>query len=405
MKSLAFHITPFIVFLIVSTTVQSQDQLLNEIKLLKDQITLLSQDVKETKESIHRILGNITDINRNSISTSSEHKKAIEEVRKLFETKSASVATSNTEEVQRTKKDTKKEKIMTDAPELEIEDAVRLEGQVTATVELDNNRYAVGYSDGNIEIRSSDNHAVISSLQKGHQYGVFSIVYVKPNYLISAGQESEINVWDLNKNVIHKKLSGHTGAIISLCDIENNQIASGSGGRDNSIKIWDIQTGALISTLEGHTKGVYGIVKINPSTIVSISYDKTIRTWSTQTNTEIVAKRIKEDEFLSSINLILPNVIAVGTKGGNIILWNLQKLEKIGTLKGHEDSVLKIIKYEPGYILTSSADSSIKLWNYDKKVLVSTHLSHTKSVSCLMLLGDKRVFSGSDDGTVKIWNS
>ena len=68
-------------------------------------------------------------------------------------------------------------------------------------------------------------------------------------------------------------------------------IASGSGSsyeNDNSVRVWDVKTGKQLWQLTGHTDMVTGVC-FDPTgkTIVSCSWDKTIRFWDSATGAAI----------------------------------------------------------------------------------------------------------------------
>ena len=75
-------------------------------------------------------------------------------------------------------------------------------------------------------------------------------------------------------------LQGHSNWVYSVSiSADGSTIVSGS--YDNTIKIWSMKGGSLLRTLEGHSSYVMS-VSISPdgSTIVSGSDDNTIRIWS-----------------------------------------------------------------------------------------------------------------------------
>ena len=73
-----------------------------------------------------------------------------------------------------------------------------------------------------------------------------------------------------------KVLNGHTSYVYSVIKLNETTIVSGSF--DNTLRVWDL-TNDTSRVLNGHTNSVYSIVKINETTIVSGSFDNTLRVW------------------------------------------------------------------------------------------------------------------------------
>jgi len=66
----------------------------------------------------------------------------------------------------------------------------------------------------------------------------------------SGGRDNKIMMMDILGSPV-QELLGHEGAVNSLCQINENELISGSW--DGTCKVWDIETGKVKQTLEGHT--------------------------------------------------------------------------------------------------------------------------------------------------------
>jgi WD40 repeat protein len=78
-------------------------------------------------------------------------------------------------------------------------------------------------------------------------------------------------------------LSGHTEWVRSVT-FSSDGTSLVSGSWDKTIKLWDVQTGGVIKTFHGHTDLIRSIsISFNYTTIASGSDDRTIRLWDIQT--------------------------------------------------------------------------------------------------------------------------
>ena len=67
--------------------------------------------------------------------------------------------------------------------------------------------------------------------------------------LASAGDDTTIEIWDLQDNTIATTLQGHRSQINSVAfSLDGTRLASGSN--DWTFRLWDVEAGAHIATLE-----------------------------------------------------------------------------------------------------------------------------------------------------------
>ena len=72
--------------------------------------------------------------------------------------------------------------------------------------------------------------------------------------------------------------------VSSLLNLENDEIASGSG--DKSIIIWDLKSRSKKFVLEGHSDTVRSLLKLDNDEIASGSSDKSIIIWDLKGRTK-----------------------------------------------------------------------------------------------------------------------
>ncbi|TIA86772.1 hypothetical protein E3P99_03577 [Wallemia hederae] len=99
----------------------------------------------------------------------------------------------------------------------------------------------------------------------------------------------EIQIWSLEDRCLVQKLYGYKQSqhVIRSCFGGYNDNFILSGSEDASIYVWHHQSGELIEILEGHDTGCVNSVAWSPTMplICSVGDDRTIRLWSTRTDT------------------------------------------------------------------------------------------------------------------------
>ncbi|KNC52615.1 uncharacterized protein AMSG_08479 [Thecamonas trahens ATCC 50062] len=119
-------------------------------------------------------------------------------------------------------------------------------------------------------------------LQDGHSRPVYALGMHPDGSLVGTGGLDALGrVWDLRTGRTAMVLQGHVHAILAL-DMADNGYHVATGGDDNSVIIWDLRKQHAVYILPAHTKLVSDLAFIpgGSSTLVTASYDATLRLWS-----------------------------------------------------------------------------------------------------------------------------
>ena len=141
---------------------------------------------------------------------------------------------------------------------------------------------AVGLFVSNIRIYNINDGSLVKILQ-GHTDQVNGLTLINNSTLASSSSDKTIRIWDLNTYDEKFNLAGHTSAIFGLKLLSSSLLASAS--IDTTIKLWNTTNGIEIRTLTGHKETVFAIDLLNQNerTLISGSWDKTIKVWDWST--------------------------------------------------------------------------------------------------------------------------
>jgi len=98
--------------------------------------------------------------------------------------------------------------------------------------------------------------------------------------------------------------------------------------------------------------------------------------------------------------------LAIGMSDGQIKIWNLDPIQELLNLNGHESQVTWMIFAQNGrFLFSSSYDHTIRIWDYQSGELFKTITAHSMPIYEFDISTDSRfLVTGSIDGKVKLWD-
>ncbi|GLB34601.1 putative WD40 repeat-like protein [Lyophyllum shimeji] len=308
------------------------------------------------------------------------------------------------------------------------------------------------FSHGRI-ISASDDHSIhiycpttgelVRSLH-GHDGGVWALAASK-DILVSGSTDRTVRIWDLATGRCTHVFGGHTSTVRCLAivkpewvDVEQEggvivkerwpkRPLIVTGSRDHSLRVWTLprqgepeykcfgaEDGEVDPAevcdaeenpyhrvhLEGHDHAVRALAA-RGRTLVSGSYDCTVRIWDTVTG---ACKWILVGHTQKVYSVVLDptrNQACSGSMDGTVRVWNLQTGQCQHTLTGHT-SLVGLLGLSPSHLVSAAADSTLRIWDPDTGELRHTLAAHTGAITCFQH-DEFKVLSGSD-GNLKMWN-
>jgi hypothetical protein len=172
--------------------------------------------------------------------------------------------------------------------------------------------------------------------------------------------------------------TGHSGDVNSVAiSVDGQTIVSGSW--DNTVRLWDKETGKEIRRLKGHTSWITSVA-ISPDgkTIVSGSMDNTVRLWDKETGKEIRRLQGHTGPVTSVAISVDGQTIVSGSMDNTVRLWDKKTGREIRRLQGHSGEVFSVaISPDGETIVSGSSDGEIKIWDSKKGKLFATLIAFT----------------------------
>jgi WD40 repeat protein len=261
---------------------------------------------------------------------------------------------------------------------------------------------------------SSLNSTVIEPkvFERTHSGFIWSVAgCARHNIIASAGDDSVINLWELNSGIKKFSLSGHLWNIFSVAfDSTCRRIVSGS--LDETIRIWNLSSGRPDIIVGAHADGVRH-VRFSPddTMVVSCGNDATIKIWDANHH-KCLKIYTGHQSFVQFFDFSPDGKLLISCSDDQTIrLWNLDDF-------ADHDSELKIFRdghtawirgvcFSPDgqFFASCGEDGLVCLWSIDDGNIVwRSELEDQGGVKCVAFTQDGQwLASGSDDGAVRLW--
>ncbi|KAJ7225582.1 TFIID and SAGA subunit [Mycena pura] len=217
--------------------------------------------------------------------------------------------------------------------------------------------------------------------------------------LMAAGfAESYIRVWSLKGEKLRGFRSDFTSSSI----------------RDyTSLRKIREKGGATTKKLIGHSGPVYSVAfdplggsAAPPKHLLSSSADATIRLWSMETLTNLVAFRGHENPVWDVKWSPMGIYFATGSRDRTARLWSTDRISCLRVYAGHLSDV-DCVQFHPNslYLATGSSDWTARLWDVQRGSCVRVFIGHQGAVSALALSPDGRYLaSAGEDLAINLWD-
>jgi ribosome biogenesis protein len=225
---------------------------------------------------------------------------------------------------------------------------------------------------------------------KGHERAV-ECLNVSPNgrQIASGGWDNLMKIWssstleggessnkkakseESNVRTPQMTLEGHREAVSSVQWIDNSTVISSSW--DHTIKIWDLNVKAIKSEIPGN-KSFFDISYSNLNgMILATSADKNIRLFDPKSNQGAIVKStfLGHSQWVQSVAWSKTEefLFISGAYDKQVKLWDSRSPKaSLYDLVGHEDKVLAVDWSNPKYMLSGGSDNSLRIFKSKKVV-------------------------------------
>ncbi|KAK0208082.1 TFIID and SAGA subunit [Desarmillaria ectypa] len=209
-----------------------------------------------------------------------------------------------------------------------------------------------------------------------------------------------------------RKLVGHSGPVYSLAFDPLNGSANPpryllSASADATVRLWSMETMSNVVAFRGHENPIWD-VKWSPIGVyfATASRDRTARLWSTDRTSclRIYAGHLSDVDCIE----FHPNslYLATGSSDWTARLWDVQRGSCVRVFIGQQGAVTSMaISPDGRYLATGGEDLTINLWDIGTGKRIKKMSGHTASIYSMAFSAESSLLvSGGADWTVRCWD-
>uniref|UniRef100_A0A060SYU2 ARAD1A19756p n=1 Tax=Blastobotrys adeninivorans TaxID=409370 RepID=A0A060SYU2_BLAAD len=310
---------------------------------------------------------------------------------------------------------------------------------VVTCLQFDDDKIVTGSDDSTINVYDT-NTGQLRCVLEGHVGGVWALQNAGPNMVVSGSTDRTVRVWNVAQQRCTHVFSGHTSTVRCLDILHPVPVvdkATGTtkmmppyplivtGSRDATLRIYrvpspsdpdflpdvdvnnngnngeeDNENPYFVRALTGHTHNVR-VVAGYGDTIVSGSYDTTVRVWNASTG-RCRFELLGHSHRVYSIQLDHErNRCISGSFDYMIKIWCLETGSLLHNLEGHT-SLVGLLELNNNLLVSGAADSTLRVWNPDTGEPIYKLRGHRGPITCFQH-DHTKIVSGSED-TLKLWD-
>jgi WD40 repeat protein/predicted Ser/Thr protein kinase len=296
------------------------------------------------------------------------------------------------------------------------QDEAVLHGHTRTVVELafnrDGRRLASRQYDGVVRLWDTGPDATLPVL-RGHTSYVYPVAYTADGRLIASGSwDGRVRLWDAATGEAVAVLP-QGGRVRALALSPDGERLVAMGDVTDGLRVWDVAGGRQIATHKTAENRLWALAYRPGGAHVAVLGPGHVIEVLDATTGERVAKAdvgARLESWASRRGLAYSpdgRLLAGPYEGNQVGLWEADTYRLVGTLTGHEGTVLSVAFNAAGRLLASGgADSFIKVWDVASKECLRTLGGHADEVFAAVFHPDgSRIASGGRDRLVRLWDA
>ncbi len=184
--------------------------------------------------------------------------------------------------------------------------------------------------------------------------------------IVTISRDATAKIWDAGNGSVITEFKKHSGGIRSVQFSPDGDFLA-TASEDETIRVWNGKDGKQIAELKGlFTKITECMFSPDGKKIIISDYN--IKIWDFNKNVDASKLNFDDGKYITRVNSVSCSSdgkkIAGAYSDNSIQIWDVQKEQKITSLKGHASRINSVRFYPTGdSIATASDDRTTKIWS------------------------------------------
>ncbi|HTU27278.1 MAG TPA: hypothetical protein VMF30_17855 [Pirellulales bacterium] len=195
----------------------------------------------------------------------------------------------------------------------------------------------------------------------GHAGWVVSLAFSHDGRTLASGSyDRTIRLWNVSDGIALRALTGHTATVRAVAFSHNDKLCA-SAGADHTVRLWDVADGKELATLRGHEAGVRGVAfSPDDRQLASGGEDQTIKLWNVETYA-LNGTLTGHTDMVSSVAFAQDTLVSTSWDR-TIRTWDAVAREMRGNLGAGASVVALAVSSDGTRLVTAGANQSLALW-------------------------------------------
>ncbi len=184
-------------------------------------------------------------------------------------------------------------------------------------------------------------------------------------FLAASGFEEKLRVFDTQTGEVLFEWACPCGDMRGIAFSPDDRLLA-AGGRCGTIRLFRTSDGSTVRDIDAHRQRIREVAFSTDGTnIISCAEDRTIRVSSVSGQDNFLLPKLRGKLF--SMTMYAPGYIATAGSDNVIRLWDLNRRQEVGQLKGHQGSI-GVLDSGNSVLVSGSFDTTIRIWQFPSSV-------------------------------------
>lgn len=216
-----------------------------------------------------------------------------------------------------------------------------------------------GSDDKTIRLWHLDGREWNSTVLMRHTHAVCALEALSIQLVAMGAWDGTVAIWNVRSGVCeHTFKSG--GAVSRLKRMRNGSLVVGLYSGD--LFVWDPRKAKVVRTLSGHTQQVVSLVELHDGRLVSGSLDRTLKIWDCAEDDDHVVDRERHRGWVRALAAHANGQLFSGGSDGMVKIWNPREGRCTASFGAHSRGVDALALSLDGRLISTGADLAVKIW-------------------------------------------